>query len=59
MNSLKKITEDNYDQDDQMKANEHLVSRVETLEQELAEDMKTKSKKFDHLFCILNILAAR
>ena len=59
MNSLKKIKEDNYDQDDNMKANEHLVSRVETLEQELAEDMKTKGKKFDHLFCILNILAAR
>ena len=42
-----------------MAANEHLVNRVETLENELAENVKTKSKKLDYFnWMILNILTA-
>ena len=49
MKSLEKIKEDSYEQDAKMAANEHLVNRVETMENELAENVKTKSKKLDYL----------
>ena len=59
MNSLKSVKEESYEQDAKMAANEHLVNRVETLENELAENVKTKSKKLDYFNCmILNNLTA-
>ena len=53
MNSLNKLKEDSYEQDAKMAANEHLVKRVETLENELAENVKTKSKKLDYFNCMI------
>ena len=50
MKSLKVIKEDSYEQDAKMAANEHLVNRVETMENELAENVKTKSKKLNYLY---------